>query len=955
MADVASLGLSIDSSQVTRGTSALDGLSSAAARAQGASTALGGAAAAAARSESALGASTRTTTDALSSQAEALRRLAANQNTAAANASRLAASQRALSGQTGNIAAQFQDIGVQLASGTSPFLIALQQGTQLSAVLGTVGGGVAGVGAALKVAFLSVISPVSLLTIGIIAAGGALFQYFTSANKQAENTNAALKKHSELINAAAQKWGDAVPPLKQYNDELQRTVDLQNLQTALEARRQAATDKISGAYNKFLADNAGFANTLQLASVQPASALHELGVTFEDLQNKIAAGTATVDDFRKVQEEAGKAAAATGRSDIKDLAEQFRQFVEPAASATQTLIDFNAALNTAIRTQTSLQTLIQGSTFVDDKGAIRGTNEFLPRNGAALPSPELQYQNSPDGLVPTEALKAGGSEADGVNKAAVAYKALVNSQNASLEKLRLESQLIGASVEDRNRQTAALQAEQDLRTAGIDLLSKEGEAYIANAKAMADAKTQIDRQNAAYQSLQQAEGSLIDSLVDGATTVGSSWKETFANMAKQAADWFAQMAIANPLKNALTNTNLPTFSDLLSGKPTIPGATSTATMTVTAAVVNLNGGLSGTPGATGGGLLGLLTDAAKTNGVRPGVGTTLPVPGAANSNTDVAAYIQQAALKRGIDPATALAVAKSEGGLNSWNLQSQYVKNGVQEPSFGPYQLYMGGGLGNDFQAQTGLDPRLAANGPAGVDFALDHAKANGWSSWYGAKNTGISQWQGINPGQMPQTDAAAKSLTALSTSAAKSATDVTGLGESTTQATSSLSNLFGGSGTPSATGASSGGGLFSWLGSLFGFDTGGYTGDGGRNDPAGVVHRGEVVWSQADVRRAGGVATVEAMRRGRPGLANGGHLGGNYVGGGIPQSPGNDNSPRKINVSVEARFVNDGKFSTYVTKVAEEKAGNAHAAARRDMEVYDTERLPNRMKEISDNPYGRG
>lgn len=56
-----------------------------------------------------------------------------------------------------------------------------------------------------------------------------------------------------------------------------------------------------------------------------------------------------------------------------------------------------------------------------------------------------------------------------------------------------------------------------------------------------------------------------------------------------------------------------------------------------------------------------------------------------------------------------------------------------------------------------------------------------------------------------------------------------------------------------------------------FGFDDGGYTGDGGKKQPAGVVHRGEVVWSQADIMRAGGVGVVEAMRKGLRGYANGG------------------------------------------------------------------------------------
>ncbi|WP_336141980.1 tape measure protein [Acinetobacter sp. 102] len=54
------------------------------------------------------------------------------------------------------------------------------------------------------------------------------------------------------------------------------------------------------------------------------------------------------------------------------------------------------------------------------------------------------------------------------------------------------------------------------------------------------------------------------------------------------------------------------------------------------------------------------------------------------------------------------------------------------------------------------------------------------------------------------------------------------------------------------------------------GFANGGYTGPGSKYDPAGIVHKGEVVFSQADVARWGGVGNVEAMRTGK-GFADGG------------------------------------------------------------------------------------
>ncbi|WP_232629166.1 tape measure protein [Methylobacterium sp. Leaf118] len=46
-------------------------------------------------------------------------------------------------------------------------------------------------------------------------------------------------------------------------------------------------------------------------------------------------------------------------------------------------------------------------------------------------------------------------------------------------------------------------------------------------------------------------------------------------------------------------------------------------------------------------------------------------------------------------------------------------------------------------------------------------------------------------------------------------------------------------------------------------YASGGYTGPGGMYEAAGTVHRGEIVWSQADIARAGGVAAVEALRLG--------------------------------------------------------------------------------------------
>ena len=115
------------------------------------------------------------------------------------------------------------------------------------------------------------------------------------------------------------------------------------------------------------------------------------------------------------------------------------------------------------------------------------------------------------------------------------------------------------------------------------------------------------------------------------------------------------------------------------------------------------------------------------------------------SQAEKEAYIRAAAAKRGINPNVAMAVAKSEG-FNSFQSTVPVAggPNG-REDSWGAFQLYKRGGLGNEFQKATGLDPADPANERATIDFALDDARKNGWKAFHGARNTGIGNWAGID------------------------------------------------------------------------------------------------------------------------------------------------------------------------------------------------------------------
>jgi hypothetical protein len=120
-------------------------------------------------------------------------------------------------------------------------------------------------------------------------------------------------------------------------------------------------------------------------------------------------------------------------------------------------------------------------------------------------------------------------------------------------------------------------------------------------------------------------------------------------------------------------------------------------------------------------------------------------------SNEVAEYIRQAAIARGIDPNVALKVAMAEGGVRDPFRhgegpapRSQAKSLGNREHSFGPFQLYISGngaGLG-DRALRAGIDPRK--NWRGGIDFALDEVVNKGWGQWYGAKAAGITGKYGV-------------------------------------------------------------------------------------------------------------------------------------------------------------------------------------------------------------------
>lgn len=115
------------------------------------------------------------------------------------------------------------------------------------------------------------------------------------------------------------------------------------------------------------------------------------------------------------------------------------------------------------------------------------------------------------------------------------------------------------------------------------------------------------------------------------------------------------------------------------------------------------------------------------------------------------AFIRTEAPRRGIDPDTAVTVAKMEGGVDAPGLVGRFDTGW----SFWQFQLHYGGagyerfgtvaGMGNSFTAQTGWQPGDPKAWRDAARYALDHVRMYGWGAWYGAKKAGITGMRGIN------------------------------------------------------------------------------------------------------------------------------------------------------------------------------------------------------------------
>lgn len=468
---------------------------------------------------------------------------------------------------TSNIAAQFQDIAVQLQGGQNPFTIALQQGTQISQVLGQRGAG--GAVGLLSGAFQSLLSPVSLATVGIIALGGAAINYFAKAGADVKTLDDLLEEHEKTIKALVESYGTLgkgidVSPVKE-STAVAETLVRENVR-ALQKEYKGLSDSIVASLTVYT----------QLGDAA--------GVFTEETAPKFKAFAGAIDTFRE--------SARNGTPDVRALRASIAEIerttldvkVKEQAAAllglTSRLGEVDTALTSTQRTVGALGQALSGETdkiktFTTALGELskialpklddrqKAAKEYTTAIESAISADErraagaardaaIQRINDAERKKAAEdAARTAEREADRVARRAEAdqkaFDGRLENARKSTAMLQLEFDMLGKTEQQRDKARMQLDLESEAKKRNIELTAQQRASIDEVATAYAAAGEKFRQANGPLASFARQAGDTDKVMQDFALSGVRTLEDGLADVvtgASSASDAFKRMANA---------------------------------------------------------------------------------------------------------------------------------------------------------------------------------------------------------------------------------------------------------------------------------------------------------------------------------------------------------------------------------------------------------------------------
>jgi len=822
-----------------------------------------------------------------------------------------------------NAGQQLQDIAMMSMLGQSPMTLALQQGPQLASAI-EMGGGLA----ALRAGLVSLVSPTTLLTVGLTAATAAAIQYFSKAKDSAQDLNKVLSRQKEIL----QSLGPAYQELaRAQSGPFESTaVARLSLQANLEDARKALKDQAGSALRE--AQGAG------------GTFLGLLGALPEGTQRLLGRSPASIEFDRIVD------AASKGKMSINDARAALAHFGQEHPDFGYVIGRFISMTNTAAETERQVKSLegtlnrlgnpdrasVGGPAALDRAQRTGRDSAIMRQRFGDDPFANMREEQRQKEKTLAEAQKDRARALDQAVDSQRLELALIGKTTGEAARMRFEFERIQALREDAARNGVAVD-EKELAlirakaaeyakyadaiaraNLGRDLafersqmgLSTPDQAVasrLQSAGLSVDLDSQAAKEIRINEILKQRVGiwndirdtgmDAIDQLVSSASRGFDDIGDVVEGIASDITKQILQLSVANPLKNAIYGAGLPTLDDAggiggflgtLLGKTPNPAAgfQSVGAMTVNAGSVVVTGSIGVNGGAA---VLDRLFPAENANGAN------LPISGMSSYAAAIRS-IESAGnggysalgplLKNGDQALGAYGIMRSN--LPSWSMaalgrnvsQSEFmgsssIQDAIFQNRFGSYLSKYGNAQD---AASTWFTGRPLASGKNAVDIlgTSGAAYVEKFNRALGGTTSGVMDFgKGLRDGLGQFGDGLGDLWGKLGTFLQSPL----GGGSSWFQG---LSSMFGGisgamnhmlSISPAATG--------DILSGVWGaFDRGGYTGDGGKYQVAGLAHRGEFYFSKEATANLGVdylSSLHEVGRRGR------GFAGGGFAGGAVP------------------------------------------------------------------------
>lgn len=459
-------------------------------------------------------------------------------NDIVANTAKVDAAARTAQSSFSGVAAQFQDIGVTAAMGMNPLLIALQQGTQLSAQLQLSASRGQGVFKSLATGVAGLINPISVTTILAIALGTALIQSLGSVLPNAESASDALKRHKDEIDKIVDGYEGAEAALDDYFDKASRIPSF-----AASAQLRDQFDEIATGAEKFRQYASDIGGLFESVGSNSERELSRLARGFAD-------GTISAEEFYRGLEDVESSMNLLERAtsflpgSLQSIIDQMRQGALAAASfgdAIDNLVTASHAATGIVSGVGDLQNALDLKTYIAEQERLNG----LTADQLALEKAVAQIKKDAGefGITDERALELA-KQTLAAEKARADTKKSVTSGDKAAREYEREREAVAKLLEELGFE-AALLGQSNREKAIAIALSK------ANATATDEERESIEQLAGFIYDTEQAIKDLNDSSQEWADTIQSATRGFIDDLiaGKDAAEAFSNVLsnIANKL------------------------------------------------------------------------------------------------------------------------------------------------------------------------------------------------------------------------------------------------------------------------------------------------------------------------------------------------------------------------------------------------------------------------